>query len=372
MSNARVYQRLRTAHLERAHSQTPASILYVERSYDFADDLADGLDLIEAGTFGAPAVMLASRLRTVEINEPLVRQRLVRTVATVVAARLAGRLHRLPVSIVTHAIENRDPFSGPAPSSLTARVRFRLDDWLSRRVARRIDRISFGTEAAQELYLSLRGRELRSATQALFPELPAACDRETSTIAPSGVVFLGAFDERKGVRQLLAAWPFVSNRLAGSRLTLLGKGPLLDEVETTVANLAGVTVVVDPPRDDIHEYLRSAQVLALLSRPRPRWREQVGLPIVEALAHGCTIVTTEQTGLASWLSAHGHYVVESDSSDEAVAEAIADALIAARPASDVTKDLPPIDGRSAADSWLFAADPVALNPNHAIPEESTP
>lgn len=353
--NARVYQRLRTAHLERARTYAPASILYVEKSYDFDEALSQGVDLIRAGTFLAPLVILRSHVRTVEVNEPLVRLRLPRTVLTVLAARLGARLRRQPVSIVTHAIENRDPFSGMASGSLRSKVRVRVDRWLSRQLARRVDRISFGTEGARELYERTLGRDLGRAEHRLFPELPAPCTcLDPAADRSKTVTFVGAFDQRKGVLQLLDTWASVTEADPTLRLRLLGKGPLEEEVRAAASRLANVEVIVDPPRATIHATLRASRALVLLSQQRPRWREQVGLPIVEALAHGCQIVCTDQTGLASWLREHGHQVVRSNASTDDVAEAILAAVQSPRTSEQVLDDLPVVDGRSAADSWLFA------------------
>lgn len=356
----RVYQRLRTAHLERARTHTPATVLYVSRSYDFDDHAAAGLDLIQAGTWRAAATILASDVRTVEINEPLVRQRLPRTLLAAVAAHAGGVLRGRDVRVVAHAIENRDPFL-PRPMAPRARARHHLDRWLSRRVAARLDRISFGTEAARDLYTDTVGPALSGARSALFVELPASCDCPPVCVQrPVTVTFLGALDERKGVRQLLEAWPLVTARRPEFSLRIIGKGVLEDEVRHAASLDPSIEVIVDPPRHLIHEYLRATRALVLLSQPRPRWREQVGLPIVEALSHGCIVITTEQTGLASWLTAHGHQVIGSGEPTAVVAEAIISGAESTLGAADVLASLPEVDGRTSADSWLFAPDQRAL------------
>lgn len=95
----------------------------------------------------------------------------------------------------------------------------------------------------------------------------------------------------------------------------------------------------------------------LPSQPRDLWREQVGLPIVEALAHGCRIVTSSETGLAAWLRENGHPVLAPDAPADAWAAAVATTLTGdAQAESDATRilsALPAEDGRLAADHWLF-------------------
>jgi glycosyltransferase involved in cell wall biosynthesis len=67
---------------------------------------------------------------------------------------------------------------------------------------------------------------------------------------------------------------------------------------------AGVSIRRRPPREVVHELLRSSAVVAMPSIRLPRWREQIGLPLVEGLAHGCRVVTTTETGLADDLRGH--------------------------------------------------------------------
>ena len=110
---------------------------------------------------------------------------------------------------------------------------------------------------------------------------------------------------------------------------------------------------IDPARAQIHAQLRRSRVLVLPSQPAPGWREQVGLPICEGLAHGCTIVTSTETGLAGWLAFHGHRVESPAVPADDWAGALALALRQGRPASAVLDDLPIVDGRLAADAWLF-------------------
>jgi glycosyltransferase involved in cell wall biosynthesis len=54
----------------------------------------------------------------------------------------------------------------------------------------------------------------------------------------------------------------------------------------------------------VHELLRTSAVVAMPSVRRPGWREQIGLPLVEGLTHGCRVVTTAETGLADDLRDH--------------------------------------------------------------------
>lgn len=341
----RLYQTVRTAHLERAAALPPATIVFRDRRADFDPTLAEGLDLLRAGAVRAAWAIRGAR--ELEVNEPLMRSALPRT--AVVLALLAA-LGRRPV-VGTYAIENLDPFAAPLPPGLRglrARWHRARDRALAAYVARRVDRVVFGTDAARDLYA---GR-FRPGVGVLIPALPAPCGCGDPDPASGSVLFVGAFSPRKGLAELVAAWPHVAAEHPGAHLTLVGAGPLLPLAQEA-ARREDVTLVVDPPRAEVHRRQRTARVAVLLSQPRPRWREQVGLPIVEGLAHGCTVVATSETGLAEWLAGHGHVVVAPDAGPEAAGAAIVAALRDGRSPEQVRADLPDLDGRLAAEDVLF-------------------
>jgi glycosyltransferase involved in cell wall biosynthesis len=355
-----VYDTLRTAHLERAAERPDVSVLYRRRRYDFDDSLAAGLDLLPGNDLSAAVTVLRSRPRVVEVNEPLMRSAVVRGAVVVAAARLGAVLHGSGVRVVAYAIENRDPFPA-GPLRPRARLRAARDRRLARWTARQLDRLAYGTPGAAALYERLLGPELAGVETALVPAVPAACGclADDGPQDPEGVLFVGAFSPRKGLPELLAAWPHVVREHPRARLTLLGKGPLEDRARALADRDQAVRLLVDPPRAEVHRALRQAAVLVLLSQPTPGWREQVGLPLVEGLAHGCSVVTTSQTGLADWLADHGHAVLPPHAPATEVAARIAAALQARRPADDVLNDLPTTDGRASADHWLDAAADLA-------------
>ncbi|MET0766589.1 MAG: glycosyltransferase [Aeromicrobium sp.] len=358
----RVYLRLRSVHLERFHELEPASVLHQRQSYDFDQALLAGLDLERYdGLGGLFARLWRSRVRALEINEPLTLGAVPNSVVAVLAVRLRGMLTRRRTSVVTYAIENLDPFSTPNPR-LRSRWRRTAYRWAVAYLVRNTDRLAFGTPGAEATYAPfLRGFR---GVSLLVPALPAPCGTCPPDLAARQgeepgheVVFLGAFDDRKGLRQLLEAWPAVVERVPDARLHVLGKGEHLELAEEA-ARRPDVTLVVDPSREEIHRTLRTSRVLVLVSQPSETWREQVGLPIVEALSHGVEIVASEQTGVAAWLTEHGHRVVDSrTASPDDLADAVAAALTSPRTRAEVLAELPGEDGRLAADHWLFSEKP---------------
>jgi glycosyltransferase involved in cell wall biosynthesis len=230
-------------------------------------------------------------------------------------------------------------------------VRWALERRLARYVWKRVDAIAYGTEGARDVYrvnLPLRS----DMAEMLIPALPAAAGVPTVDRG-SRVVFLGAFVARKGVRLLMEAWPTVHAARPDATLTLVGKGSLVDEVRAFAQHDDSVEIVEDPPRAEIRDILSRSLVLVLPSQPSPTWREQVGLPIVEGLEQGCAIVTTTETGLASWLDEHGHSVIEGDADAAALARAIIGQIEAGDRSAAILASLPPRDGRLAADAWMF-------------------
>lgn len=351
---ARLYQTVRSAHLERAGQLAPATILHRGTRYDFDAALADGLDLVPAGPVRAAWLLARSSVRQLEVNEPLMVLSLRRTALAIAVLRARALFGGPRVRFVSYAIENANPFTRPV-AGRAARLRRLEQRVLARYVWRCLDRVVYGTEAAQILYASALPAGRGPARSALIPALPAACDCPPAADDETPrVLFLGALAERKGFPLVLAAWPYLKVWLPNARLTVVGAGALADSARAAAAADPAIELIIAPSRVDIHSQLRRGRVLVLPSQPAPGWREQVGLPICEGLAHGCSIVTSTETGLAGWLRAHGHGLVSPGGSAEALAQALLAALREDRPVLSVLADLPGTDGRLAADDWLFS------------------
>ncbi|WP_209561691.1 glycosyltransferase family 4 protein [Frigoribacterium sp. PvP032] len=354
----RLYESLRTAHLERAHQLAPASIVHRVTRYDFDESLTVGLDLVQAGPVRAAWLVGRSRVRVLEVNEPLMTSSLPATALVLAGLAVRRVLTRRRVTVVSYLIGNADPFASATAPRLRTRLRRRGERVLARVVWRRLDRVVSGTDSARETYARLLGPASPRTSTETVPALPTRHpEARGGGVRPPTVVFVGAFAERKGLPVLLAAWPTVRVEHPDARLVLLGKGPLESDALALADVDDSVTVEVDPARSRIHDVLDASRVLVLWSQPSPTWREQVGLPLVEGLSHGCTAVTTTETGLAEWLEAHGHVVAHDDpASPSVLARSIGTALDARRTADSVLADLPERDGRLAADDLLFAGE----------------
>ncbi|MFB9378913.1 glycosyltransferase [Kineococcus gynurae] len=350
--HVQVYRTARSAHLERARAIGDVTLLYRTRRGDFDLGLLAGLDVRQVGPWEVARLLLTSRPDTVEVNEPLMLPAAPTAWVAMTAARLGARLRRRRVRVVSYAIENRDP-RRPVPTGPGARLRHGLQVLAARSTARGLDRLAFGTPGAEALYREVVDRPAVRGATAAIPALPAPCDCPVLGQDPNSVLFLGSLEPRKGFDLLAAAWPAVA-AATGASLTVVGSGPLAPAAAELAGRVPGVRVVADASRARVHEELRRAEVLVLPSQPARRWREQVGLPLVEGWAHGCRLVATEETGIAAELRAGGHVVVPADGDPATVSDAVLQALGQDRDAADVLAALPAEDGRAAADRWLTA------------------
>lgn len=353
----RVYEGARTAHLERRSDDDSAShqFLYRTRSYDFDESLAAEIGALQKGRVATFAHIVRVRPSTLELNEPAMVGAWLSVALYVCAAGLSSFLAREPTRIVTYAIENADISAAVSKKlGLPSRVSRYVTAAVVSTLQRRFQRIAFGTPGAEDNYRTIVGdRSLsRSRTQVFLPTEPRCDCTLDGKASKSGVVFLGSFEERKGVRELIDAWPLVEGRVEPDLLRLVGRGPLEDDIVRWADAHSSVEVVNDPTRVRIHEILNTSSVLVLFSQRTHSWREQIGLPILEGLSHGCTIVTSDETGLSPWLRSKGHHVVSAGAGSGALADAIAEALQSPLPASAIFDSLPQVSGRKAADAWM--------------------
>jgi glycosyltransferase involved in cell wall biosynthesis len=253
-------------------------------------------------------------LELMEVAEPLWLGEWVRALRYVVLLKLLRAVlpRRSGVSVATYAIENLDARERLSFRSLDARPR--VGGAVSRLVTAGVgvsllllDVVVFGTTGASENYQRVFGRFLLRTTSAVLPPRVDACrvcGPEVARGAPRDptVLFLGAPSERKGFSVLMTAWERSGGHDRGWRLVVADPDGTSDP-----ALPPGVTIRTALPRHAVHDLLRSSAVVAMPSVRRLRWREQIGLPLVEGLAHGCRVVTTTETGLAEDL--HGHPLV---------------------------------------------------------------
>lgn len=134
---------------------------------------------------------------------------------------------------------------------------------------------------------------------------------------PLTIGFVGRFEERKGIVELMGAWPKVAAAVGNARLVLAGSGGGLDAEVRRWAEVTGNVHAIGF-RDDMAAVMKSFDILVV-----PSHFEGFGIVIAEALAAGVPVVASRASNLPELLDdgVEGRLVPVRD------ADALADAVI---------------------------------------------
>jgi glycosyltransferase involved in cell wall biosynthesis len=100
------------------------------------------------------------------------------------------------------------------------------------------------------------------------------------------VLFVGRFVREKGIRQLIEACSMLKDKV---KLVVCGK-PAPQDKDIKIPK--DVVHLYDIPYSEIHKLHASADIFCLPSIPNKNWEEQFGFVLVEAMASGKPIVST--------------------------------------------------------------------------------
>jgi glycosyltransferase involved in cell wall biosynthesis len=326
----------------------PSKLLYRSENYSFDKTQADDFGARRRTRLRTALEIALGSWTTVELNEPTMVKLWPTLSLYIVAARLRPYLRRHPVVLVSYAIDNAD-----VPTCVRRRLRLprALTKTIVRALTRQFDRIAFGTKGAYLSYLNIDPRLETAVSTKIFDYVPTRCScGDFTSKSPNSVLFVSALEERKGIQELMASWDRIG--VDRAHLTIIGKGPLRTRVESWAAKRDNVDFIHDPPREFVHKELRRNHTVVLPSQPQDCWREQVGLPIAEGLAHGCAIVTTSETGIADWLVARDHIVIEDSQDVAALHRALTNSIATEKTPQQIVDDLPRLHSRVQADDWL--------------------
>lgn len=354
--SVRIHVHLRGADVALMPSMGPAEIWYFIAHSDLPPENELPTWCVRVTPLSAVRRIFATRAHTIEIPEPLWARFLPTGLTLMVAARIARLTSGRPVRTVFYALENNEPDRAlfgdspvPAPLRRTfVRILGLVESFL-------VDRVAFGTPAAQRSYESMGTLQIKESL--VITELPArptsAQDDQPGNHNNGQALFVGGLERRKGVRPLMQAWADVERIRPDARITIIGSGPLADEVARWVdAKPSTRRYLGQVPHAELADHYRSADVLIAPSVRDGRWREQVGLQLRESLRQGLTLVVTNETGLADWLAQNGHHVLSLENLTDSLPKAILSALANPIPRETVRSSLPREDGRVAADKWL--------------------
>lgn len=144
---------------------------------------------------------------------------------------------------------------------------------------------------------------------------PAPLDEAKPAHAPDGLLhigYAGGLLPEKGLDTLLQACA----GLAGSwQLTLAGEGELQDALTQQAQTLgigARVRLPGRVPSLDMPRFLRSLHVLVLPSRTTPRWKEQFGRVLIEAMACGVPVIGSDSGEIPHVIGSAGQIFPEGD------------------------------------------------------------
>jgi glycosyltransferase involved in cell wall biosynthesis len=224
---------------------------------------------------------------------------------SVPAGQWSPALRRAGVPFGVQADENLDR---PLP---------RLARAIRRRVLAQAAFVAARSPAAGEL---MRRWGVRGAVGLVPHALPPLTPAPRARNGGFTIGFAGRLVEEKGVRDLLAAATLVPGPV---RLLFVGDGPLREELQRARLPDGPVEVRTGVAHDAIATAYAEMDVLALPSRTTPRWAEQFGRVLAEALACGVPVVGSDSGAIPWVIRESGGGLVVPEARPDALAKALA-------------------------------------------------
>ena len=255
---------------------------------------------------------------------------------------LMAPLVNVPWSLVIH-IKTMHAFT--APDSLTPLARA-YRRWNYPHAARAANAIIINSESLRsevKRYLTVDDRKLKLIYEAVDHDLfrPGDADDARAHVAGYGVkkpfvLFVSSLWEYKNCHGLLRAWALARQELPGQERQLVIVGPGRDEKYLARLHLlAGELGIAEDvvftggvPLEETVRFYQAADVFVY-----PSLNETFGLPILEAMACGCPVVTSDTSAMPE--TAGGAAVLADPNEPASIARAIVEA---AGPGRDRLRD----------------------------------
>jgi glycosyltransferase involved in cell wall biosynthesis len=243
-------------------------------------------------------------------------------------------------SLVIH-MKTMHAFTDPDSLTPLARAYRRMNYPRTARAAKAIIINSHSLRSEIEQYLNVDPRKLKLIYEAVDHDLfnPGDADAARAAVASRGVtkpfvLFVSSLWPYKNCEGLLRAWALAREELGDRQLVVVG--PARDDryatrLHSLAADLgisADVIFVGGVPLEETAAFYQAADVFVY-----PSFNETFGLPILEAMACGCPVVTSDTSAMPETA---GGAAVLSDPKDPA---SIASAIVkAAAPGRDRLRD----------------------------------
>ena len=350
LARVRVIPELRNYHVASLKRVASASTFYFDKKYDLVSaDLPPNLN--QVSFWKLLRTLARSKANVLELQEPLWVRLLAKHLCIVFVWKCSRPLARREV--VSYAMENNDLASLMFGAKKGPKFVVNLFRWiLGAYIRMAYTRLAFASEGSRRTYHSLpfvRGVSYRVIEN--LPEIHEGLGLQRARSAL--VVMVARMERRKGILELMAAWPAVEDGMDQARLVIIGDGPESALVSNWCHESPQSRTFLGPlDHPSAMKQLARARSLVLPSIRSGRWREQIGLPIHEGLIQGLTVVTTDETGLATWLKDNGHHVVPGADTRVHLSDALMRALRDPLEPDKVRASLPLIEGRIEANLWL--------------------
>jgi glycosyltransferase involved in cell wall biosynthesis len=233
-------------------------------------------------------------------------------------------------SVVMH-LKTMHAFTTPGSIGLGARLYRQINYPRSVRLA---DAVIINSESLRSevlRYLDVDPAKLRLISEAVDHDLfkPGDADLARTHVASYGVtkpfvLFVSSLWSYKNCDGLLRAWAIARNELPGRQLAIVGAGrdeKYVAELHALVAELCigdDVVFVGGLPLEETANFYRAADAFVY-----PSLNETFGLPILEAMACGCPVVTSNVSAMPE--TADGAALLADPKAPESLARAIVEA-----------------------------------------------
>jgi glycosyltransferase involved in cell wall biosynthesis len=233
-------------------------------------------------------------------------------------------------SLVLH-LKTMHAYTAPGSVGIGARLYRQMNYPRSVRLADAVIINSQSLRSEVLRYLNVDPAKLRLINEAVDHDLfnPGDIALARTHVASYGVtkpyvLFVSSLWSYKNCDGLLRAWKIARNRLSGSQLAIVGAGRderYVAELHALVAELGigdDVVFVGGVPLEETVDFYRAADAFVY-----PSLNETFGLPILEAMACGCPVVTSDVSAMPE--TAGGAALLADPKAPESLAQAIIEA-----------------------------------------------